>query len=71
MAQSLDCDAAQVAVELYEDAGGFYWHRRVLLINLGSGKWISATPTFGVEITNFGSAVTGVNANRFQPCRKR
>ena len=42
--RTLDIADPQVIVEYPLDAGGFYWHHRVLLHRIAPGVWISLTP---------------------------
>ena len=46
---SLDIEEAQVAIDFYDDADGFFWHHRVLLHRLDGARWVVATPKLDVE----------------------
>ncbi|CAJ1457386.1 unnamed protein product [Effrenium voratum] len=42
--RSLDVSDPQIIVHFPQDAGGFYWHHRLLLVKVGGGLWIGLTP---------------------------
>ena len=51
--RALDLDVPQVAVDYFDDEGGFPWHHRLLLVKLGEGsRWAAATPTHEIEVVN-------------------
>jgi len=45
---SLDIPERQVLVPYWEE--DLPWHHRVLLVHVGNGKWIWATPDFAVQV---------------------
>eukprot|EP00974_Lingulodinium_polyedra_P060195 5802488-Lingulodinium_polyedra.AAC.1 len=48
MAQTLDIEEQQVAIDFFNDAQ-YQWHARVLLRRLDPGRWLAATPDYEVE----------------------
>eukprot|EP00973_Karenia_brevis_P045779 6341349-Karenia_brevis.AAC.1 len=54
-ARTLDIKEIQVLRHYEDDAGGFYWHHRILLARAGeAGRWVALTPDFGLEILDLG-----------------
>ena len=49
MARSLDTDIIQVLIDFPQD-DNFTWHQRLLLVELGPGRWVAATPDFGIGV---------------------
>ena len=49
MAETLDTDLIQVCVDFPEDPN-FRCHQRVLLFELGPGRWVASSPDFGIEV---------------------
>ncbi|CAK0870751.1 unnamed protein product [Prorocentrum cordatum] len=49
MATTLDTDIIQVLVD-YPDDPKLTWHHRLLLYELGPGRWVCATPDFLVQV---------------------
>ena len=49
---TLDVKEPQVLLHFPLDAGGFYWHQRVLLKKLAAGRWIGVSPDFGLEVVD-------------------
>ena len=52
---TLDVSFNQVLVDFPEDANGFVWHHRLLLISLGGSRWICVTPTLSVQVVDLGN----------------
>jgi len=46
---TLDVAESQVLIDFHNDANGFYWHHRVLLLSLGGPVWIIATPDKSIQ----------------------
>ena len=46
---TLDIDDKQVLLDFYDDANGFFWHQRILLLPLGGSVWVVATPDKSVQ----------------------
>ncbi|CAE8585045.1 unnamed protein product, partial [Polarella glacialis] len=50
---ALDVSVGQVLIDFFNDAAGFYWHGRLLLVRLAApGHWIVATPDLDVQVAN-------------------
>ena len=48
-----DLAERQVLIDFYDDAGGFFWHHRILLIATGEpGVWIATTPDWDTQRLN-------------------
>ena len=54
---ALDIPEKQVAIDFFDNPNGFRWHARVLLIRLGLGKWILATPDLEVQFKDLATSV--------------
>ena len=52
---TLDILEIQVIVEYPLDAGGFYWHHRILLKKVSNGIWLTLTPDHDVVRHDFNS----------------
>jgi hypothetical protein len=46
---ALDVKYLQVLVHFPADAGGFFWHHRLLLKKLGAGSWVCLSPDLELE----------------------
>ena len=46
---TLDTELHQVLVDFPQDAGGFFWHHRLLVCPLGGSLWIGVTPDESVQ----------------------
>ena len=46
---TLDVDFAQVCIDFPRDAGGFFWHHRLLVCPLGGSGWTGVTPDHSCE----------------------
>ncbi|CAK0891236.1 unnamed protein product [Prorocentrum cordatum] len=66
MERSLDIKEFQVLVHFPDDANGFYWHMRILLVRAGAaGVWVTLTPTlelFTHDLSKIRHIVLGRNA---------
>ncbi|CAK0811644.1 unnamed protein product [Prorocentrum cordatum] len=49
MATTLDSDIIQILVDYVDDPNSL-WHHRLLLFELGPGRWVCATPDFSVQV---------------------
>ena len=49
---TLDIKEPQILLHFPLDAGGFFWHQRVLLKKLTAGRWIGVSPDFGLDVVD-------------------
>eukprot|EP00972_Heterocapsa_arctica_P006405 938907-Heterocapsa_arctica.AAC.1 len=49
-ASAIDTKIKQVLIDFFEDADGFMWPMRLLMIHGGGGKWVAATPDHELEM---------------------
>ena len=62
--RTLDLKDPQVLLHFPNDAGGFFWHHRVLLEKIGPGVWIGVTPDGDIERID-------LNIRRYVPLDRR
>ena len=55
-ARTLDLKEPQVLLHFPNDAGGFFWHHRLLLEKTAPGVWIGVTPDGDIERINLNQA---------------
>ena len=51
MAETLDTDLIQVCIDFPDDPN-IRWHHRILLFELGPGRWVVSSPDFGIEVVD-------------------
>ena len=51
--RTLDTAITQVAVDFFDD-DNFSWHHRLLIYDLGGGRWVAVTPDGDVEVLPLG-----------------